>query len=183
MGWKCTLRNVRKLLIVEPSVASRAFWRTRHMQKHSNLIRLVLQHSKTNQNAKTALVRLAFLINAHQNANQKPIGSVPAYRVQCILPPQPICQTLLFDISRVWFWDYPKVGYLTNVCEASITSSCLILRSKIWYGNVTEYLWVRWLTRKVWDKCSSLDTPYRFYIHTGLCTSLHEFYSMLLCKL
>ena len=41
--------------------------------------------SKTKQNAKTVLVRLA-----HQNANQKPIRSAPAYRAQCTLPPQPI---------------------------------------------------------------------------------------------
>ena len=48
---------------------------------------------------KTALVRLAFLINAHQNANQKPIGSAPAY--PRTLPPQPIYQTLFFDLGRV----------------------------------------------------------------------------------
>ena len=40
-------------------------------------------------------MRLAFPINAHQNANQKPIGSAPSYRVQCTLPPQLMCQTLL----------------------------------------------------------------------------------------
>ena len=34
-------------------------------------------------------VRLAFPINAHQNANQKPIGSAPSYRVQRTLPPDP----------------------------------------------------------------------------------------------
>ena len=28
---------------------------------------------------KTALVQLAFRVNAHQNANQNPIGSTPAY--------------------------------------------------------------------------------------------------------
>jgi len=50
-------------------------------------------------------MRLAFPINAHQNANQKPIGSAPSYRAQCTLPPQPMCQTLLFDFSRVWFRD------------------------------------------------------------------------------
>ena len=32
-----------------------------------------LHLSKTKQNAKMALVRLVVLINAHQNANQKPI--------------------------------------------------------------------------------------------------------------
>ena len=51
-------------------------------------------------------MRLAFLINAHQNVNQKPIGSAPAYQAQCTLPTQPIYQTLLFDFSRVWFRDY-----------------------------------------------------------------------------
>ena len=56
---------------------------------------MVSQHSKTKQNAKTALVQLVFLINAQQNANQKPIRSAPAYRAQCTLPPQPIYQTLL----------------------------------------------------------------------------------------
>ena len=48
-------------------------------------------------------VWLAFPINAHQNANQKPTGSAPAYRAQCTLPPQPIYPTLLFDFLRVWF--------------------------------------------------------------------------------
>ena len=38
--------------------------------------------------------------NAHQNANQKPIRSAPAYQVQCTLPPQLIHQTLLFDFMR-----------------------------------------------------------------------------------
>ena len=40
-------------------------------------------------------MRLVFPINAHQNANQKPIGMAPAYQAQCTLPPQPIYQTLL----------------------------------------------------------------------------------------
>ena len=44
--------------------------------------------------------RTIFPINAHQNVNQKPIGSTPAYRAQCTLPPQPIYQTLLFDGSE-----------------------------------------------------------------------------------
>ena len=107
MGWGGSVhcRMLGILLIVEPSVASRAFWRTRHVQKRSNLTHLVLQLSKMKQNAKTALVWLAFLINTHQNANQKPIGSTPTYRAQCTLPPQPIYQTLLFDFSRVWFQD------------------------------------------------------------------------------
>ena len=41
------------------------------------------------------LVRLLFPLNTHQNADQKPIGSAPAYWVQCTLPPDPIYQTLL----------------------------------------------------------------------------------------
>ena len=44
--------------------------------------------------SKTVLMWLAIPINAHQNANQKPIGSAPAYQVQYTLPPQPIYQTL-----------------------------------------------------------------------------------------
>ena len=32
-------------------------------------------------------LRLAFPINAHQNANQKSIGSAPSYWAQCTLPP------------------------------------------------------------------------------------------------
>ena len=31
-------------------------------------------------------MRLAFVINAHQIANQMPIGSAPAYRARCTLP-------------------------------------------------------------------------------------------------
>ena len=42
----------------------------------------------------------------HQNANQQPIGSAPAYQAQCTLPPCPIYQTLLFNFSRVWFQEY-----------------------------------------------------------------------------
>ena len=96
------------LLIVELTIASRAFWRIRHSQKRSNLTLLVLQLSKTKQNVKTALVWLAFRINAHQNANQKPIGTVPAYRAQCTLPPQPIWFTRpSFWFLRVWFCTYP----------------------------------------------------------------------------
>ena len=107
MGWDGSVhcRRLGILLIVEPSVASTAFSRTRHPQKRSNLTLLVLQHSKTKQNAKMALVQLALLINAHHNANQKPIRSVPAYRAQCTLPPQLIYQTFLFNFSRVWFHD------------------------------------------------------------------------------
>ena len=70
---------------------------------------IVLQLSKTKQNEKKALVRLAFPINAHQNAIQKPIRSAPTYRVQCTLPPQPIYQTF-FNFSRVWFRDQRSVG-------------------------------------------------------------------------
>ena len=36
---------------------------------------------------------IVFPINAHQNVNQKPIGSAPAYWAQCTLPPQSIYQT------------------------------------------------------------------------------------------
>ena len=46
------------------------------MYQHSIFPACRLQLSKTKQNAKTVPVRLAFPINAHQNANQKPIGSV-----------------------------------------------------------------------------------------------------------
>ena len=66
------------------------------------LSRLVFTVSKMKQNAKTVFAQLAFQINAHQNADQKPIGSVPAYWAQCTLSPQPIYQTLLFDFSRVY---------------------------------------------------------------------------------
>ena len=38
------------------------------------------------QNAKTVLVQLVFLIKAHQNANQKPIGSVPPGAVYTSTP-------------------------------------------------------------------------------------------------
>ena len=70
-------------------------------------------------------MRLAFPINAHQNANQKPIGSAPSYRAQCTLPPRPMCQTLLFNFSRVWFRDY-----ITRACTQShnISHTHLIFR-------------------------------------------------------
>ena len=43
---------------------------------------------------------LAFPINTHQNANEKPITSVPAYQAQYILPSQPIYQTLFSVIQE-----------------------------------------------------------------------------------
>ena len=42
------------------------------------------------QNEKTAFMLLEFPINAHQNANQKPIGGAPEYQVQYTVQPQPI---------------------------------------------------------------------------------------------
>ena len=77
------------LLIAELCKACRVFCWTRHTYKRSIFPALCSQHYKTKQNTKTVLVRLAFPINAHQNANQKPIGSAPSYRAQCTLPPQP----------------------------------------------------------------------------------------------
>ena len=66
---------------------------------------------------------------ANQNANQKPIRSVPAYWAQCTLPPQPIYQTLLLDFSRVWFRDYLKlVGKASTTSVYQQSSSCLLLR-------------------------------------------------------
>ena len=39
------------------------------------------------------------------------IGSAPAYRAQCTLPPHPIYQTHVFDFSRVWFQASSKFSY------------------------------------------------------------------------
>ena len=55
----------------------------------------IISHLVLYQNVKIVLVQLVYLINAHQNDIQKPIGSVPTYHVQYTLPPQPIYQTLL----------------------------------------------------------------------------------------
>ena len=82
------------------------------------------------QKAKKALVRLAFVTNKHQNANEKPIGSVPAYRVQCTLPPQPIYQTLLFDFLRIWLRNYWGSGWFNTiiyeVCSALHTCGVVV---------------------------------------------------------
>ena len=89
--------------------ACRVFCWTRHVYKHSVFPAWCLQrnanHTGNGNHMITVcyLVWLAFPINAHQNANQKPTGSAPAYQAQCTLPPQPIYPTLLFDFSRVWF--------------------------------------------------------------------------------
>ena len=110
----------------------RVFCWARHLYKCSTGIfptwRLHSLHlSKTKQNEKTALVRLVFPINAHQNANQKPIGNVPAYRAQCTLPPQPIYQTLLLNFLRVWFRDQRSVGmHLTGNVLKLDTPKCLL---------------------------------------------------------
>ena len=107
IGWggsvHCGMLGI--LWIAELCKACRVFCWTRHTYKRSIFPAWCSQHYKTKQNVRTVLVRLAFPINAHQNANQKPIGSAPSYRAQCTLPPQPMCQTLLFDFSRVWFRD------------------------------------------------------------------------------
>ena len=67
---------------------------------------------------------LAFPINARQNVNQKPSGSVPAYQAQCTLP----YHTLLFDFSRVWFRDYRAVDRMRL---PSIFSLAVRKRSKL----------------------------------------------------
>ena len=85
------------LLIAEPCKVYRVFCWTRYQYKRSIFPACRLQLTKTKQNAKKVLVRLAFPINAHQNANQKLIGSAPSYRAQCTLPPQPMCQTCRHD--------------------------------------------------------------------------------------
>ena len=91
------------LIIAGHSVASRAFCWTRHSQKHSNLFRSMF-HSFIQQSKTQKRHSLAFPINTHQNANQKPIRSAPAYQVQCTLPSQPIYQTLLFDFSSTHYF-------------------------------------------------------------------------------
>ena len=53
---------------------------------------------KRSKKTKMVLVRLAHPINAHHNVNQKPIGSAPAYWVQCTLPPHPFTRPF-FSIS------------------------------------------------------------------------------------
>ena len=78
-------------------------------------------------------MRLAFPINAHQNANQKPIGSAPSYRTHCTLPPRPMCQNLLFDFSRVWFRDYSGSGWYGLACTFITSSDSKILCSS---GNI-----------------------------------------------
>ena len=95
VGWKCTLQNVRNFINCQTCKACRVFCWTRYPYKCSIFPAWRLQPSEKKQKAKMVLVRLAFPINAHQNANQKPIGSAPAHRAQCTLPSQPIYQTLL----------------------------------------------------------------------------------------
>ena len=80
-GWKCTLWNVRNFITCW---ACRVFCWTWHKYKHSILPALCLQLSKTKQNVKMVHLQLAIPINAHQNANQKPIVSAPVYWAQCI---------------------------------------------------------------------------------------------------
>ena len=88
VGWKCTLRNVRNFIKELPQQVKQS---AEPDTCTSILIfrTWCLQLSKMKQNLKMAP------INSHQNANQKPIRSAPAYRAQCTLPPQPIYQTLL----------------------------------------------------------------------------------------
>ena len=62
------------------------------------------------QNAKTVLVRLAIPVNAHQNANQKPIRSAPVYWAQCTLPPHPIYQTFVFRFFEGLVLTLTRVG-------------------------------------------------------------------------
>ena len=83
------------VLFAEPCKPCWVFCWTRHTYRRSTFPAWCLQLSKTKQNAKTILVRLTFPINTHQDVNQRPIGSAPAYRAQCTLPPHPIYQTLL----------------------------------------------------------------------------------------
>ena len=93
------------LLLAEPVEFS-----ARHKHKRSILPAWCLQLSKTKQNAKTVLKWLAIPRNAHQNANQKPIGSAPVYWAQCTLPLDPIYQTLLFRFFEGLVLRLKRVG-------------------------------------------------------------------------
>ena len=119
------------LLIAELCKACRVFCWTRHTYKRSIFPAWCLQHYKTKQNTKTVLVRLAFPINAHQNANQKPIGSAPSYRAQCTLPPQQMCHTLLFNFSRVWFRDYPILYFIPRLISSRMQKEEMSLGTRL----------------------------------------------------
>ena len=102
------------------------------------------------QNEKTALVWLAFPINAHQNAIQKPIGSASAYRAQCTLPPQPIYQTLFFNFSRVWFRDQRSVGmHLTENILKLDTPKCLLWLFSFFFFFEGGQKYVQFLTNRI----------------------------------
>ena len=142
------------------------------------------------QNGKTATMWLGFSINAHQNADQNPIGSAPAYQVQCTLPPQPIYQTLLSDFLRVWLRDYdlqyyislisrpfsPPVfdhlqffkGLVRRLCKSSIISTwdTTVIHIHAWWWNRLA-LWEFMLKYNYGNKCSNL---HRYFMTQHLHT-------------
>ena len=115
-------------------------------------------------------MQLAFLISAHQNANQKPIRSVPSYRAQCILPPQPIYQTLVFDFQRSGSKTTLMLGGHLEVWQISKQSLTL---SKCWWwwcncssgvGVMGGYHW-RFITITV-----NLIGQFLTHTHAHTCT-------------
>ena len=113
-------------------------------------------------------MRLAFPINAHQNANQKPIRSAPSYRAQCTLPPRPMCQTLLFNFSRVWFRDYPITlhthQYVIQLrCTRTNTTSNYVAHAPIRHPiTLHTYQYAIQL------RCTRINTPSNYVAHAPI---------------
>ena len=88
MGWGGSV-HCRMLIIEECWKAYRVFCWTRHTYKRSIFPAWCSHLSKTKQNAKIALVRLAFPINAHQNAKCACIPGAVYTSIPSYLPDPP----------------------------------------------------------------------------------------------
>ena len=133
--------HCRMLLIEEHWKAYRVFCWARHTYKRSIFPAWCSHLSKTKQNAKTALVQLAFPINAHQNAKCACIlgavyTSIPSYLPD---PPFRFCRgsgsktkvytSSVYPLTCVMTWIHSK----NRIVTLTICLSCLLQMSEpIW---------------------------------------------------
>ena len=85
---------------------------------------------------KTALARLAFPVSTHQNANEKPIESAPAYWAQCTLPPQPFTR-LIFLIFSGSSSETMHTDIGASLCSGALANTFLFVNWSTGHGTTT----------------------------------------------
>jgi len=127
-GWKCTLRPVWRrtsdwlLISILMCVYCGNANRTRTVFAFCFVLGSCKRQAGKIERLYWCLVQQKTLQTLQGSAIKK-IPNIP----QCALPPWPMCQTLLFDFSRVWFRDCKcyvgHTAFTAVLCRTNITNS------------------------------------------------------------